>query len=185
MPAVHLKLKQASVALAVTPKELQNLVQFGVVRPRKRAGIYWFDWNRLLQAKIALYVKASLCPSLDYLAQFIKAVSKVKLDKKDWDDLCLVSAPAKGRPAIEIKVPLRELKKELEVGVSLAASARDLPRGRRRSGWKREFLSTLRQAGDDIGVISEADIQRAISKYRSEQRKRPDVILVTKVKQTA
>lgn len=43
MQTIELKLKQASVALGTAPKELQNLVQFGVVRPRKRGQTYWFD----------------------------------------------------------------------------------------------------------------------------------------------
>jgi hypothetical protein len=62
MEAVQLKLKQASAVLGVAPKDLQNLVQLGVVRPRRRADVFWFDANILLQAKIALYVKASLRP---------------------------------------------------------------------------------------------------------------------------
>ena len=56
----ELKLKQASVVLGTPPKELQNLVQFQVVRPRKRGRTYWFDQNTLLQAKCALYLKQSL-----------------------------------------------------------------------------------------------------------------------------
>ena len=37
MQSVELKLKQASAVLGVPPKELQNLVQFGVLRPKRRA----------------------------------------------------------------------------------------------------------------------------------------------------
>jgi hypothetical protein len=37
MQGVELKLKQASAVLGVPPKELQNLVQFGVLRPRYAA----------------------------------------------------------------------------------------------------------------------------------------------------
>jgi hypothetical protein len=37
MHGVEMKLKQASTVLGVPPKELQNLVQFGVLRPKWRA----------------------------------------------------------------------------------------------------------------------------------------------------
>ena len=79
MDAVQLKLKQASAVLGVTSKELQNLVQLGVVRPRRRDDVFWFDTNLLVQAKIALYVKASLRPSIEYLAQMTKEVARVNL----------------------------------------------------------------------------------------------------------
>ena len=36
MKTVELKLKQASAVLGVDPKELQNLVQFKVLRPSRR-----------------------------------------------------------------------------------------------------------------------------------------------------
>jgi len=50
-----LKLKQASAVLRVEPKELQNLVQFGVVKP-KRVGMVpiFFDKETLLTAKVAV-----------------------------------------------------------------------------------------------------------------------------------
>ena len=38
MPRRGLKLKQASAVLQIEPKELQNLVQFGVVKPRRSEG---------------------------------------------------------------------------------------------------------------------------------------------------
>ena len=39
MLAVELKLKQASAVLGIDPKDLQNLVQFQVLRPRRRVGL--------------------------------------------------------------------------------------------------------------------------------------------------
>ena len=53
MPQRALKLKQASAVLKVEPKELQNLVQFGVVKPKRVDGIYLFDKEALLTAKVA------------------------------------------------------------------------------------------------------------------------------------
>ena len=52
-----LKLKQASAVLKVEPKELQNLVQFGVVKPKRVDGTYLFDRETLLTAKVAFRLK--------------------------------------------------------------------------------------------------------------------------------
>src|SRR5262249_53015608 len=103
METIRLKLKQASAVLGVPPKELQNLAQFGVLRPRKRNDLNWFDQNVLLQAKIALYIKAALRPSMDYLAQFIREVSRVDLMGVEWESLLLASSPGKGKTPIEIR----------------------------------------------------------------------------------
>ena len=53
--AIELKLKQASGVLGVAPKDLQNLIQFDILRPTRRNSFYWFDNRLLLEAKIALY----------------------------------------------------------------------------------------------------------------------------------
>jgi hypothetical protein len=54
MEVIELKLKQASAVLGVAPKDLQNLVQFNVLKPTRRDSFYWFDNRLLLEAKIAL-----------------------------------------------------------------------------------------------------------------------------------
>ncbi|MGA2992886.1 MAG: hypothetical protein ABSD88_20640 [Candidatus Korobacteraceae bacterium] len=185
MEAVQLKLKQASAVLGVAPKDLQNLVQLGVVRPRRRADVFWFDANILLQAKIALYVKASLRPSMDYLARLTKEVSRVNLVTTPWDALLLASSPGRGRPPVEIKVPLRELKKEIEESLPLAEVYKDLPRGRKRRGWKEEFVSTLQQLWQDIGELSEQEIAKRVRIYRSEKKKQPEIRLVAQDKKSA
>ena len=178
MDAVQLKLKQASAVLGVTSKELQNLVQLGVVRPRRRDDVFWFDTNLLVQAKIALYVKASLRPSIEYLAQMTKEVARVNLVTTSWDVLRLASSPGKGKPPVEIKVPLRELKKEVEESLPLAEAYKDLPRGRKRRGWKEEMASTLQQAGQDIGDVSEQEIASRVQAHRSQRKKPREIRLV-------
>ena len=40
-----LKLHQASAVLQIQPKELLNLVRFGVVKPQRSEGTYVFDAN--------------------------------------------------------------------------------------------------------------------------------------------
>ena len=78
MEAMELKLKQASAVLGVAPKDLQNLVQFKVLRPTLRDSFYWFDNRRLLEAKVALYLKESLGTSTEVLALFARALSGLK-----------------------------------------------------------------------------------------------------------
>ena len=78
MEAIELKLKQASAVLGVAPKDLQNLVQFKVLRPIRRDNFYWFDNRLLLEAKIAFYLKESLGASTDVLALFMRALFSLK-----------------------------------------------------------------------------------------------------------
>ena len=40
MQSLTLKLKQASAVLGVPPKDLQNLVQLGVIRPARRNSVW-------------------------------------------------------------------------------------------------------------------------------------------------
>ena len=187
MQAVQLKLKQASAGRSGVPPKGTARTSFNSVSCGLGGGriVFWFELNLLLQAKVAFYVKASLRPTTEYLALLTKEVSRVDLFTTNWDDLLLTSSPGKGRSPIEIKIPLGELKKELEEGMPLAEAVCDLPRGRKRPGWKKEFLATLRQAGDEIGEISEQDILKKIKTYRSERKKPPEIKLVAQAKRTA
>jgi len=47
---------------------------------------------------------------------------------------------------------------------------RVLPRGRKRRGWKKEFLESVAEAAKDIGVVSEEEILRTLRNYRKERR---------------
>src|SRR5215469_18573363 len=104
MQPVTLKLKQASMVLGVSPKDLQNLVQLGVIRPARRNRVYWFDTNLLLKAKVAFYLKESLGSSSDLLAKFADAIPQNlgKPGLKDLQDICLRSRPLNGKDAVEI-----------------------------------------------------------------------------------
>src|SRR5438105_1862204 len=135
MEGVRLKLKQASAVLGVAPKDLQNLVQFKVLRPTRRDTFYWFDNRLLLEAKVALYLKASLGTSTEVLALFTRALSGLKEeDVARTRYVFLRSRPARGGEPIEVRIPLRDLAKELDEQLPLAAVYQDLPRGRRRPG---------------------------------------------------
>jgi len=174
---VELKLKQASAVLGVDPKDLQNLVQFKVLRPRRRDSFYWFDNRLLLAAKVAFYLKESLGSSTEVLARFTEAFSN-NLKEEESTRLRYVwlrSLPARGREPIEVRIPLRDLAKELEEQLPRAAVYRDLPRGRRRSGWKREFTRRLEAAAGDLSGITESQIMEAIRGYRAEKKRLPEI----------
>lgn len=184
----QLKLKQASAALGVPPKDLQNLVQFGVVRPRRRGNVFWFDFDLLLQAKVAFYLRESLGASSDVLAQFCAAVSR-ELDKADarsgsrFRDISLRSRPRGSKEAVEIKIPLRALAEELQAQLPRAAAHKDLPRGRKRPGWKKELLRAMEEASAALAGITEQEITSTIRKYRSERKKLPEIAVIGRTKE--
>ena len=181
---VSLKLKQASVVLGVPPKDLQNLVQLGVIRPARRNSVFWFDTSLLLKAKVAFYLKDSLGSSSDLLARFTEALSQGlgKVEAKDLRDICLRSRPLNGTDAVEIKIPVRSLARELEDQIPLALAYKDLPKGRKRAGWKKDFLLSVQKAAGDLGVISEEKILKSVLEYRSGRKKLPEITVVARTK---
>ena len=52
---------------------------------------------------------------------------------------------------IKLGVPFRSLGEQIEQGMSRADLYRDMPRGPKRAGWKKEFLEALSEAAKDIG----------------------------------
>jgi len=174
MEAIELKLKQASAVLGVSPKDLQNLVQFKVLRPTLRDSFYWFDNRRLLEAKVALYLKESLGTSTEVLALFTRALSNLK-DVTSVRYLTLRSLPARGLEPIEVRIPLRDLAKELNEQLPLAAVYQDLPRGRKRPGWKREFTRSLEVAANELSGVTESQVADAIRGFRAEKKRLPEI----------
>jgi hypothetical protein len=184
MQTVTLKLKQASIVLGVSPKDLQNLVQMGVIRPARRRNVCWFDTNVLLEAKIAFYLKDSLGSTSELLARFTEAFSQNlgTVDTKDLRDLCLRSRPVNGTDAVEIKIPVRSLARELESQIPLASAYKDLPKGRKRPGWKKDFLRSLQKAAADLGGISEEEILKTVRESRVGRKKLPEITVVARSK---
>jgi hypothetical protein len=184
MPSPTLKLKQASAVLGVPPKDLQNLVQLGVIRPVRRNSVCWFDTNLLLEAKVAFYLKESLGSSSDLLAGFTGALSKNlgKAKMGDLQDICLRSRPLTGTDAVEIKIPVRSLAQELKDQIPRASAYKDLPRGRKRAGWKKALLRTVQNAGADLGNISEEEILKTVREYRTGRKKLPEITVVARTK---
>jgi hypothetical protein len=174
--AIELKLKQASAVLGVAPKDLQNLVQFKVLRPIRRDSFYWFDNRLLLEAKVALYLKESLGTSTEVLALFTRALSNLKCeDVATARYLSLRSRPSKGREPVEVRIPIRDLAEELNEQLPLAAVYKDLPRGRKRPGWKREFTRSLEAAAADLSGVSESQVAEGIRGFRAEKSKLPEI----------
>ncbi len=172
MKAQSLKLKQASAVLQVPPKDLQNLVQFGVVKPKRSEGTYVFDSNALLRAKVALYLKDSLGTRSSVLCKLMDAFSASEEELKSENPTYVVfkfRLFAEQEP-LKLGVPFRSLGKQIEERLRRAELYKDLPRGRKRRGWKKEFLESLMEAAKDIGEISEEEILRTVRTYRRERR---------------
>jgi hypothetical protein len=167
-----LKLKQASAVLQVEPKELQNLVQFSVLKPKRSAGTYYFDASALLVAKVALYVKDSLGTRTSVLSKLMEAFSESeqRLKAENPSYVVFTCRIAPEEEPIKLGVPFRALEEQLKERMSRTDLYRDLPRGRKRRGWKREFLESLAEAAKDIGEVSEQEILRTVRSYRRERR---------------
>ncbi|MBI1820597.1 MAG: hypothetical protein HYR79_02700 [Nitrospirae bacterium] len=175
-----LKLKQASAVLQIEPKELQNLVQFGVVMPRQREGTYFFDRDALLAAKIAFSLKEYLGTRTSILSRFMAVFlsSEKELKSKNPKYIFFECRPSAGEDPIKLGVPFRALGKQIEERMNWVGLYKDLPRGRKRQGWKKEFVESLTEAAKDMGKISEEEILRAVRSYRKE-RSAPEIAIAT------
>jgi hypothetical protein len=67
-------------------------------------------------------------------------------------------------------VPFRSLREQIVERLRLVDVYKDLPRGRKRRGWKKEFLESLMEAAREVGEISEEEILRTVRTYRRERR---------------
>lgn len=177
MEPVELKLKQASAVLGVSPKDLQNFVQFKILRPRRRERSYWFDNQLLLEAKVAIYLKESLGASTDVLARFTKAFSQSAKQEQPAKSqyMWLRSQPACGNASIDVRIPIRRLANEIEERLPQAGLHRDLPRGRKRPGWKREFTRALDASARCLSGVTEQQIAQAIRGYRRPKKRSPEI----------
>jgi hypothetical protein len=180
-----LKLKQASAVLGIRPKDLQNFVQAGVLRPRRVGGLYYFNRKALVSAKVAVYLKDSLGASTRYLTKFTQAVSQVPGFATGETETVRVQAGARDEQPVSILIPLRGLVAELDERMPLAEQARDLPRGRKRAGWKEELRVALRQGAVDLEGRTQADIAKTLKSYRRERRKPELTVVAEAVEATA
>jgi len=182
MSRQRLKLKQASAVLQVQPKELQNLVQFGVVKPQRRAGTHFFDRKALLAAKVALYLKESLGTSTSVLARLMAAfsASEQKFRTQNPNYVVFSCRLTTEEEPIKLGIPFRALEEQVAQRMNHADLYKDLPRGRKRRSWKREFLQSLSEAAKDIGEITEDEILRTVRIYRKEKRA-PEITVAAEI----
>ena len=181
MYRAQLKLKQASAVLETSPKELQNLVQFGVIKPARRAGLFVFDSKALYAAKVALFLKEALGTNTELLCQFTAALVDRLGHSPDekMDVIVFKSRPWQGVVAVEVKVPFRDLAQNVDERLQQVDLYKDLPRGRKRPGWKKEFVATLREAAQDLGEVNTEEVLKAVRQYRNEKKGRPEVTVET------
>jgi hypothetical protein len=133
---------------------------------------------------VAFYLKETLGSSSDLLARFTEAFSKNlgKAKMADLGDICLRSRPLNGTSAVEIKIPVRSLARELGEQIPLASVYKDLPKGRKRAGWKKSFLQSAQKAAADLGDISEEQILKTVREYRLGRKKPPEITVVARTK---
>lgn len=182
MATAALKLKQASAVLRVEPKDLQNLVQFGVVKPRRLEGTYVFDARTLLSAKVAICLKESLGTKTNVLTRLMEAfqASEKKLQAAR-PRYVVFSCRLEGEAEpIKLGVPFRSLEEQIRQGIGRADLYKDIPRGRKRPGWKKEFLASLSGAAKELGKVSEDEILRTVRRYKQEHR-RPEITVAAEI----
>jgi hypothetical protein len=166
-------------------KELQNLVQFGVVKPRRRRGLFFFDMVSLYQAQVAGHLKLALGTPANKLTEFVEAFSEfLKKGENELPDVLVFRSSSKywTRP-VEVRLPLKQLRESLEARLKRVDLYRDLPRGRKRPNWRADFLATLKEASRDIGEVPPQDIQRAVREYRSAKKDKPEITVVAEAAQ--
>jgi hypothetical protein len=59
---------------------------------------------------------------------------------------------------------------------------KDLPKGRKRAGWKKDFLRSVQKAAADLGDILEETILSTVREYRSGRKKLPEITVVARTK---
>jgi hypothetical protein len=62
---------------------------------------------------------------------------------------------------------------------SLRNIYRDIPRGRKRKGWKEEFFRTLKDVASDVGDLSEKQIIESVRSHRSASPLQPEIEVVS------
>lgn len=157
MPTQGLKLKQASAVLQIQPKELQNLVEYGVVKARRLEGTYFFDTNALMVAKVASHLKESLGLGTGtlVLSNLMRAFSASQEQFKSENPeyiffKCQLTAEEE---SVKLGVPFRAFGEQIEERMNRADLYKDVPRGKQRRGWTREFLEPLTDVAKDIGEV--------------------------------
>ena len=123
-------------------------------------------------AKVAFYLKESLGTRTNVLSKLMDAFreSEGKLKAENPSYVVFTCRLTADEEPLKVGVPFRALEEQIEERMSRANLYRDLPRGRKRRGWKKEFLESLAEVAKDIGEVSEEEILRTVRSYRRERR---------------
>ena len=106
--------------------------------------------------------------------------SEKRLRKENPEYVVFTCRFSAAEEPIKLGVPFRSLGEQIEQGMRRAGPYRDLPRGRKRPGWKKEFLDSLSESAQDIGEVSEEEIQSTVRSYRAERRL-PEITVASEV----
>jgi hypothetical protein len=185
MQTIQLKLREASAILGVAPKDLQNLVQFGVLQPQRKDRFFVFDAALLLEAKVAFYLKESLGTSVPLLARFTREIFKDAQKSKLglFSNVSILSRPVRGKEVVRIEIPLQALAAELEAQLPASESLRKGTSGRTSKGWKEEITRTFEEVSDDLKGVTEREILDEIKLYRAQRRKTPEITVVAQLQE--
>jgi hypothetical protein len=180
MQTIQLKLREASAVLGVTPKDLQNLVQFGVLQPPRKDRFFVFDAALLLEAKVAFYLKESLGTSVPLLARFTREIFKDAQRSKTglFSNVSILSRPVRGKEVVKIEIPLQALARELEAQLPKTASPGDEANRRKRKGWKAEITCAFEEASGDLKGATDREILDEIKLYRAQRKKSPEISVI-------
>jgi hypothetical protein len=146
---------------------------------QRSEGTYLFDMNTLLVAKVAFCLKESLGTRTSVLSKlmdvFLASEKEFKSENPKYIVFkCQLSAE---EDPIKLGVPFRALGEQLQEQIARADLYRDLPRGRKRRGWKKEFLESLTEVARDVGEVSDEELLRTVRAYRKERRA-PEITVV-------
>jgi hypothetical protein len=125
--------------------------------------------------------------SSEFLGRFTEALSR-DVDRAKGTTaryVVLRSSPAGGGDPVEIKIPLRALADEIAKQLPKAEANRDLPRGRKRAGWKREMAASFDQASSDMGPVSQSRILETVRRHRAERKRLPEISVARPKAKTA
>ncbi len=176
MPNLQLRLREASAILGINPKDLQNLVQFGVLHPRRKGRYFVFDPPLLLRAKVAMYMKESLGTSVPLLAEFVQEIFRGAATSvsEQPPTVSILSRPRWGKEAVRIDVPIQALAAELQARLPVPIASRK-DRGQRREPWKRQITQAFEAASEDLRGVTRRQILDEIKLYRAQRRKSPEI----------
>ena len=119
------------------------------------------------------------------MSRFTRAIAQVPGFEAGAAETIRVQAGTREEQPVSILIPLRGLLSELDERMPLADVARDLPRGRKRAGWRNELRAALKQGASDLEGVSRAEITKTIKAYRRERRKPELTVVAEAVEATA